>query len=265
MDFHLQHHTILLGLQRDLGPTGKEQLSWSRKREARRGDWRRVWGFEKLAVGGQVVKEVFGFFPSSCLFFCPNAMKPFVELLDTNQVGNRERSMFVELRWWLRVPQTWCTRCVKLVVGKIGSVCVSWNNRKPLFPLALLPTLPLKGQAKCPILRFLQMHVDTSITEAKVEGALWSLNSETWKKKKEKEKDLGNNFLKRHSAYAKKLKWSFLYEELGGEDKCAQRQPCRLQVLNTEEALQSREGSIPQRLHVVIHSTETWRSSWVYL
>lgn len=45
-----------------------------------------------------MVKEVFGFFPSSCLFFCPNAMKPFVELLDTDQVGNRERSMFVELR-----------------------------------------------------------------------------------------------------------------------------------------------------------------------
>lgn len=49
---------------------------------------------------------------------------------------------------------------------------------------------------------------------AKVGGALWSLNSETWEKRRSRRRRIFANTFQRHKPSIKKLKWSLLCQEL---------------------------------------------------
>lgn len=108
--------------------------------------------------------------PTSCLFSGPNATQPMVALSDPDQVGVGREAWFWSSDYVLGYPrhqqqenigegnfwangedlECWLTHCMKLVVRKTASVCILWNNHKPLFPWALLPTTSSKRTSEVP-------------------------------------------------------------------------------------------------------------------
>ena len=117
-------------------------------------------------------------------------------------------------------------------------------------PPCLSPT-PRVYPNSCPLSQWCYL---TIVTEAKAMGARWSLNSETREKRRSRRRIFAGFFFffQKCKASIGKLKCSFLHRELGRKTDATERQSSWLQVLYSEETLQSRASSAFQKRQVAV-------------